>query len=200
MDNKAKVSKESTARCRYGISPEDVESLRIKQDNKCAICSREFSPEWPYYIDHDHSSSWVRGLLCRSCNFAIGLLQESADIIEAAARYIISNATPTEFNFGAAKAAVRKSTGVKGRITTAETKEKQSLARLGKVPWNKGLPWSEEHKQALRKSKKFSPRGPKSEAHKEAIRATLKARVTPEHKEIMRQRGIIGAAARWRKA
>ena len=154
-ERKALSQKQSMVRCRYGITPEEVETQRIKQNNKCAICKERFSEDNLPYIDHDHSSGWFRGLLCRSCNFAIGLLKESAEFFQTAADYVIENATPTEFNFSAAKLFVRKSPGLpKGcRIVTKETRNKQSASRMGAVPWNKGRPLSEEHKSSLSKPK-----------------------------------------------
>ena len=72
--------------------------------------------------------------------------------------------------------------------------------REGLSPWNAGIPWSEETKQKMRKPKSYCPlRGPMSQEQKEDIRATLKAKVTPEYRELMRQRGKLGAAARWEK-
>jgi len=38
--------------------------------------------------DHDHSTGAWRGLLCSSCNVAIGLLQDDPAVMRAAAEYI----------------------------------------------------------------------------------------------------------------
>ena len=44
--------------------------------------------------------------------------------------------------------------GEKGRIVTEETRRKQSEAKKGQPPWNKGKPHSEEHRNNLKKNEK----------------------------------------------
>ena len=154
-EQRAVISKESMNRCRYGISKNEFDDFLRKQGNACAICKDRFSEESRPYIDHDHSSGWVRGLLCRDCNFAIGLLREDIDRFQSAADYLISTAVPTEFNFAAQKAAVRK---VGKNFTSEDLQRRQDTMRGNKfreglVPWNKGKPLSEAPKQALRKPK-----------------------------------------------
>lgn len=39
-------------------------------------------------VDHDHTSGKVRGLLCASCNFAIGNMGDDPDKLRAAANYL----------------------------------------------------------------------------------------------------------------
>ena len=68
----------------HGLSQEQYLALVSAQDGKCAICRQAKS----LAIDHDHSTNEFRGLLCGSCNRAIGLLQESPEIIRAAADYV----------------------------------------------------------------------------------------------------------------
>ena len=154
-EQRAQTMRSSLNRCRYGVSDEEYDALMRKQNQACAICKGKFSEESLPYVDHDHSSGWVRGLLCRDCNFAIGLLRDSVEHLQSAVEYIISTAVPTEFNFGAAKAAVRKV----GKSFTSEDLQRRKDVMLGNtfreglVPWNKGKPLSEAHKQALRKPK-----------------------------------------------
>jgi hypothetical protein len=86
----------------YGISVEQYNALFEKQGGLCAICGR---PETrahrdgrPYNlaVDHDHGccpgprlcGACVRGLLCRDCNTAVGLLGESPDRVAAALAYL----------------------------------------------------------------------------------------------------------------
>jgi hypothetical protein len=75
---------------RYGITMAQYRALWLSQKGVCAICRR---PERTarnrlLTIDHDHVSGHVRGLLCSQCNQAIGLLDDSPKIIEAAALYV----------------------------------------------------------------------------------------------------------------
>lgn len=53
----------------------------------CEICGREEN----LAIDHCHDSGKVRGLLCRQCNSAIGLLQDDPLLLEAARRYVCNS-------------------------------------------------------------------------------------------------------------
>jgi len=57
-----------------------------RQNGKCAICQREFIGSG--HIDHDHETNIVRGLLCKSCNTAIGFFKENSESMRRAAEYI----------------------------------------------------------------------------------------------------------------
>ena len=55
----------------YGIgnfSELDRESLYRKQGGLCALCDRPGK----LYVDHDHETGKVRGLLCNQCNLQLG--------------------------------------------------------------------------------------------------------------------------------
>ena len=75
---------------RYGITIEEYEAMYEIQNGVCAICENEFKlgGHKGLYVDHDHSTGEVRGLLCSSCNSAIGKLRESKIIIENAIKYL----------------------------------------------------------------------------------------------------------------
>ena len=53
-------------------------------EHRCQIC-KEHKPLLP---DHDHKTGRVRGVLCRQCNAAIGLMYDSADNVERALGYL----------------------------------------------------------------------------------------------------------------
>jgi len=57
---------------KYGLSRDEWLRILRRQGNVCAICRR---PEF-LNIDHDHETGKVRGLLCSSCNYALGCLQD----------------------------------------------------------------------------------------------------------------------------
>lgn len=69
-------------------------ALLEAQGGKCAICHRPEEYKYPsgtpreLAVDHKHSTGRVRGLLCCSCNRAIGLLEEDLLRIEEALIYI----------------------------------------------------------------------------------------------------------------
>lgn len=78
--------RKSRLKKKYGISLEDYNKLLKDQNEKCAICYGK--PEYKLYVDHDHKTGLVRGLLCHWCNFAIGLARDSSSILKNAIKYL----------------------------------------------------------------------------------------------------------------
>lgn len=60
----------------YGITLEQYNEMLKSQDYRCAICGTD-NPggRGAFHVDHNHITGKVRGLLCSSCNHAIGLLK-----------------------------------------------------------------------------------------------------------------------------
>ena len=79
---------------KYGLSLEDYKNKWIFQNGKCEICARAFSESdrlsksHSLVVDHNHSTSRVRGLLCNSCNRALGLFQDNDILIQNAHKYL----------------------------------------------------------------------------------------------------------------
>lgn len=73
---------------KYGITIEDYNLMLKKQDFKCAICFEGRSDKRMLDVDHNHKTGVVRGLLCRSCNLAIGQLKDSVEILKNAVLYL----------------------------------------------------------------------------------------------------------------
>ncbi len=67
---------------RYGMSPEDLQQLLETQQNRCAICSDELTRP---FIDHNHSTGHVRGVVCCRCNSWLAAIEHSAFMAKAAA-------------------------------------------------------------------------------------------------------------------
>ena len=57
---------------RYGMTLEAYEEMVEKQEGRCLICG-ELPPA--LFIDHDHATGKVRGLLCPRCNGALGVIE-----------------------------------------------------------------------------------------------------------------------------
>lgn len=72
---------------RYGITPEELDSMLTKADNKCELCSKVFSGREPH-VDHNHTTGKVRGLLCNSCNTGLGHFKEDPELLRKAISYI----------------------------------------------------------------------------------------------------------------
>jgi hypothetical protein len=83
----------------HGLRPEDWATLWDAQGGKCYLCGRELTQDKHTHVDHDHSHCAAnrschicqRGLACKDCNTAIGLVGEDparlrrmADALEAA--------------------------------------------------------------------------------------------------------------------
>lgn len=74
-------------RTKFGIAPEDYYRMYEEQGGVCAICSKA-EPERRLAVDHCHRTGKVRGLLCRKCNMAVGLLGEDPDVLTRARSYL----------------------------------------------------------------------------------------------------------------
>ncbi|MFC5834657.1 endonuclease domain-containing protein [Nonomuraea insulae] len=79
----------------YGLMPDAYWRLLQKQGGVCAICGQG-EPNEPgrarsmFYlaVDHCHKTGEVRGLLCRKCNSAIGLLNDDPELLIRAISYL----------------------------------------------------------------------------------------------------------------
>jgi len=74
---------------RYGLTREQFDRLQEIQKNACAMCHTRFEEDQPIFIDHDHAccadeksscGKCVRGLLCLSCNTALGLIERKYEL------------------------------------------------------------------------------------------------------------------------
>ena len=91
VERLAIAHKMKNIQAKYGLSEERYYYLLSQQANSCAICKTEFigtrGPTSPC-VDHDHKTYQIRGLLCRHCNFAIGLANEDITILEKMIAYL----------------------------------------------------------------------------------------------------------------
>lgn len=79
---------------KYNISLTELHELLETQDYGCAICRVGLHPT--AHIDHNHAccpgkgscGKCVRGILCNSCNTALGSLREDPEIIRNALSYL----------------------------------------------------------------------------------------------------------------
>jgi len=63
--------REYKMRSRYGIEIEEYDAMVEAQHGECAICHKSLGQK-NLFIDHNHETGRIRGLLCRKCNTAIG--------------------------------------------------------------------------------------------------------------------------------
>lgn len=69
-----------------GLDPIEAGKLYDSIDN-CAVCNSEVTGS-NKHIDHDHRSALPRGVLCKKCNLAIGLMREDSAILKKAISYL----------------------------------------------------------------------------------------------------------------
>ena len=73
----------------FGISIEEYDNLLFKQNGVCAICGHPPNGK-RLAVDHDHNTNKIRGLLCTGCNLALGVVNDSAETLSNAAKYLIA--------------------------------------------------------------------------------------------------------------
>lgn len=71
----------------YGICQSEYDNILKDQNNGCAICGVIPENE-SLSVDHCHETGKVRGLLCKPCNSAIGLLGDNPSGVFKALRYL----------------------------------------------------------------------------------------------------------------
>lgn len=78
---------------RYGITEDDYFEILIAQEGKCAICKNKDPGRGHknFDIDHDQETGKVRGLLCSSCNLAIGGMGHNTDRLMSAVAYLLKS-------------------------------------------------------------------------------------------------------------
>jgi len=75
---------------RYGITNEQYNDLFDAQNGQCAICGTD-KPGRNHptlYVDHNHTTGQVRGLLCCDCNLILGQAKENCEILLSAIEYL----------------------------------------------------------------------------------------------------------------
>ena len=87
----------------YGLTEAHFISLLIEQGYKCAICKDATK----LFVDHNHTTNQVRGLLCSACNSAIGFLKDNREHLKAAMEYLEYAAIREESNCRTSSMATR---------------------------------------------------------------------------------------------
>lgn len=73
----------------YGITIDDYNIMVDNQNQCCALCLKHVSMlSKPLFVDHDHSTGKIRGLLCITCNTALGSLGDNVEGLKRALAYV----------------------------------------------------------------------------------------------------------------
>jgi len=95
-ENKKNFKNKSYLRL-YGITLEEYDAMRVKQQHRCYICNKHESENGKALaVDHNHTTGEVRKLLCSPCNTALGLFTDSADVVEKALLYLKEHSKDTD--------------------------------------------------------------------------------------------------------
>lgn len=74
---------------KYGLDQELFDLIALEQDGKCAACGEVPGGKRPQlFVDHNHKTKRLRGLLCGRCNSGLGFFDESPDKLERATLYL----------------------------------------------------------------------------------------------------------------
>lgn len=78
----------------YGLTPEVYSQILQEQNNSCKICGLIFAAEYKGvkkdqpHVDHDHVTNNIRGILCHSCNLALGFVKDNVDLLQKMIEYL----------------------------------------------------------------------------------------------------------------
>lgn len=89
MERKKYLGRLGHLKRKFGLSLDDYNSLFESQEGRCAICGRHQSElKRSLYVDHDHTTKKVRGLLCYNCNSLLGHAKDSITNLHRAIEYL----------------------------------------------------------------------------------------------------------------
>lgn len=73
----------------YGATA--AEAALIMAATRCATCGVTFTNRRPIHVDHDHATGHIRGVLCGSCNSALGYVRDDPATAVALAAYLLGH-------------------------------------------------------------------------------------------------------------
>lgn len=71
---------------KYGITQAEYTALLTAQGGHCAICPATEK----LVVEHNHATGEVRGIVCRSCNTALGMSGDSPSRLLGLAQYLLN--------------------------------------------------------------------------------------------------------------
>ncbi len=87
--NNPEVVRKHNLKKYFGLTVQDYDDMYIGQGGCCAICGTHQSRlKLRLAVDHCHDTGKIRGLLCGSCNTALGLLKDNPDVLYNAIKYL----------------------------------------------------------------------------------------------------------------
>lgn len=86
--NHQRQAKRNRIKQKYGLSHEDWVKMWLGQDGNCAICGEPFAQQSDTFIDHNHKTGKVRGLLCNKCNLGMGYFNDNPELMIKVVNYL----------------------------------------------------------------------------------------------------------------
>lgn len=83
-DTRLERNKKFNLRYKYGLTSEQLEDMKTKQEYRCAICDQKEDLE----IDHQHEPFKLRELLCGPCNRALGQVRDNKQTLQSMINYL----------------------------------------------------------------------------------------------------------------
>lgn len=72
---------------KFGFTKELYEKMLVESGGRCAICSK-LPTSKGLFLDHDHKSGKLRGLICSRCNTVLGMVNDDIMILGLAIKYL----------------------------------------------------------------------------------------------------------------
>jgi hypothetical protein len=82
----------------HGLTVADYIAMLEAQNYSCAACrsqsvgDKRATDDFSWHIDHDHTSGTVRGLLCLTCNIALGFVNDDRHRLQCLISYLTAHA------------------------------------------------------------------------------------------------------------
>lgn len=91
----SEYARNARLKTQYGITAKQYDEMSEQQNHVCAICGcsetslgTNTNKVRKLAVDHCHQSGKVRGLLCMSCNTALGKFKDSEQLLINAIKYL----------------------------------------------------------------------------------------------------------------
>lgn len=76
----------------YNMTVDEYNFMFESQQGKCAICGQHQSElTKALFVDHNHETGKIRGLLCSKCNAGIGFFHDDIALLNIAIEYLEKN-------------------------------------------------------------------------------------------------------------
>lgn len=86
-----RAKKDSYYNLNFGITYDDYIKISAIQQHKCFICRSTSNNSKPLAVDHCHATGKIRGLLCFSCNAALGMFDDNINVMKNCIKYLKEN-------------------------------------------------------------------------------------------------------------